>query len=226
MSTDMILIFDLDDTLYEEELYALSGFKVVARQMSKKYNIPSNDAYSVMRSALKSGNRNQAFQKLVLKWDLPQKAVNECLGLYRNHDPSIKLDSVTKKALSNFEHTNKYVVTDGNKIVQKRKVDALKLEEIFNKCFITHNFGIKAAKPSTICFEKIKEIESVTWKDLVYVGDDPNKDFVNLKPLGVLTIRVLTGRYSQLEVSPDFDADIRIPNLAFLADALHLRYEK
>ena len=30
---------------------------------------------------------------------------------------------------------------------------------------------------------------------MVYVGDDPNKDFVNLNPLGMKTVRVLTGRF-------------------------------
>lgn len=217
----MILIFDLDDTLYQEELYALSGFKAVAHYTFKAYGIPVDKVFNTLLSALISGHRDKAFQELIIEWNLPRSAIEKCLAEYRSHLPNIHLEDETKKVLNKYSKVNKYVVTDGNKLVQKRKVEALKLDRIFNRCFITHNFGLKAAKPSTICFEKIKTIESVNWEDLVYIGDDPQKDFVNLKPLGVKTIRVMTGRHSRIEVPSNFDAEIRIPNLTSLLDVLH-----
>jgi putative hydrolase of the HAD superfamily len=51
---------------------------------------------------------------------------------------------------------------------------------------------------------------------MVYVGDDPAKDFVNLKPLGVHTIRVLTGSHKMLQVDERFDAEHTISSLAEL----------
>jgi|688.fasta_scaffold187805_2 putative hydrolase of the HAD superfamily len=216
----MILIFDLDDTLYQEELYALSGFKAVADYISDTYKVVSEESFGTLISALKSGERDQAFQKLIQKWGLPQSAVHKCLSVYRNHIPNIHLAKEAEEVLRIYSKVNKYVVTDGNKIVQKRKIDALKLNSIFNRCLITHNFGLKAAKPSTFCFDKIRTIEVATWQDLVYVGDDPTKDFVNLKPLGVKTVRVMTGRHAKIEVPSELEAEIRIPSLIHLKDAL------
>ena len=215
-----ILIFDLDDTLYLEENYAVSGFEAVSDFVFDAYQIPREITLRILLSALHSGERHSAFQNLSFSCRLPKKAIRECLTVYRGHKPKISLDESTRQLLNTYDQVNKYVVTDGNKIVQKRKVDALKLDLYFRYSFVTHNFGLKAAKPSIFCFNKIREMESVDWIDLVYIGDDPKKDFVNLKPLGVKTIRVMTGRYSRLEVSKDFDAEYRISNLNDLGNVL------
>lgn len=83
-----------------------------------------------------------------------------------------------------------YIVTDGNKIVQNNKIEALNLRKHIKKDFITHRFGKKHSKPSTYCFEKIRKLENVNPEDIVYIGDNPNKDFVNIKELGFRTIRI------------------------------------
>src|SRR5699024_3959766 len=109
-----------------------------------------------------------------------------------------------------------YVVTDGHKIVQKNKVDALGITELFKKIYITHRFGIKNAKPSIYCFEHIKRKENCRWSDMAYVGDNPKKDFVNLTPLGVRTIRVLTGVYRHVQAQSAYEAKSVIDNLGQL----------
>jgi putative hydrolase of the HAD superfamily len=150
--------------------------------------------------------------------------LQESLSAYRSHKPNISLDDSTKKVLHSFRNVHKYIVTDGNKLVQKRKIEALHLNSIFQHCFITHNFGLQAAKPSIFCFDKIKIIEAVDWIDMVYIGDDPKKDFINLKPLGVKTIRVMTGRYANTDADKNHDAEYRIPNLSYLEDAIQSIY--
>ena len=65
-------------------------------------------------------------------------------------------------------------------MVQYNKIQALNISSYCNKIFIIHRFGIKNAKPSLYCFKKIKKIENCKWADLVYIGDDPNKYFINL----------------------------------------------
>tara|TARA_Y100000992_G_C21106881_1_gene415373 strand:+ start:368 stop:571 length:204 start_codon:yes stop_codon:yes gene_type:complete len=41
---------------------------------------------------------------------------------------------------------------------------------------------------------------------MVYIGDNPNKDFVNLNKKGSLTIRILRGTYKNKKVSKLYDA--------------------
>ena len=74
-------------------------------------------------------------------------------------------------------------------------------------------FGVKHAKPSTYCFEKIRQAEQCQWYEMVYIGDNPAKDFVNLNKLGMPTVRVLTGVHKNALAKPGFDAKFTIQNL-------------
>ena len=113
-----------------------------------------------------------------------------------------------------------YIVTDGNKLVQKTKVKCLHLDRYFKKIFITHYYGIKNSKPSLYCFEKNQRPRKCHWNELVYVGDNPAKDFIQLNKVGALTIRVKTGSYSGVSAEKEFDAQKTIENLGQLEDIL------
>ena len=106
-----------------------------------------------------------------------------------------------------------YLVTDGNKIVQKNKVEALGIKNLFKKIFITHRFGLKNAKPSLYCFKIIKKIEECTWSDMIYIGDNPHKDFVNLNKVGAGTARILNGSYKKHKAKRRYDAKKTYKNL-------------
>ena len=90
----------------------------------------------------------------------------------------------------------------------------------FKKRILTHRYGIKHAKPSTYCFSLIKKMEKCNWSQMVYIGDDPNKDFVNLNPLGVKTVRTHTGRFKDHKAKSGYDAVCHINNLAELQTVL------
>lgn len=222
----MILIFDLDDTLYPEVSYAISGFKAVAKYIDLEYGIEEIRSMKILTFSLETGHRNFAFQDLITKIDLPKKILPQLISTYRNHTPKISLEPKVLKIFKAYAKFSKYLVTDGNKIVQARKIEALDLGKIMKHCFITHSYGLVASKPSIYCFEKIKKIEQAEWKDLVYVGDNPLKDFVNLNPLGVTTIRVQTGNYAHLEVSKKFDGKYTIPHIGKLEKVLDSVYGK
>ena len=113
-----------------------------------------------------------------------------------------------------------YLVTDGNRNVQASKVRALGLEAHFKRVFITHRFGVQNAKPSVHCFALIRKIEGCAWTDMAYIGDNPAKDFVNLNPLGVLTVRVMTGEHARVVAKPGFDARVRIAGIEDLSPIL------
>ena len=60
--------------------------------------------------------------------------------------------------------------------------------------------------------------------DMVYVGDNPAKDFVSLTPLGVLTVRVLTGSHSETRAHSGHDALFAMPDLDALPGVLAMRF--
>jgi putative hydrolase of the HAD superfamily len=224
----VILIFDLDDTLYDESRFVDGGLKAVARHGEMHWGWAAAQSLDALRAILARDGRGQVFDQWLRAhdaWSLGR--VRDCVRAYRNHSPDIALFPTAHRIIDQYRARGPlYLVTDGNKNVQRSKVDALALWPDFKRVFITHRFGVAAAKPSTHCFERIKAEANCEWRDMVYVGDNPAKDFVNLTPLGVLTVRVLTGTYSETQALPGHDALVTISDLDDLPDVLTTRFSK
>lgn len=214
----MVVVFDLDDTLYEEMTFVKSGLKAVARYLHAEFDVPKEEACVFLSDRIKLGRKN-ILDDLLKHFGLyNKKQLRKCLSAYRLHDPSIELNEEADRCLLRLKDYPLYVVTDGNKVVQKNKLDALSLPERVKHCFITHRYGLHHAKPSPYCFNKICKMEKVDPKDVVYIGDNPNKDFVGIKPLGFKTIRVMQGAYKDVEKPQRYAADRRIDSLDELTE--------
>lgn len=210
----MILVFDLDDTLYEEITYVRSGFQAVANYLKDKYDIPDQEGFAIMIQALETLGRGKVFDAVLHRFNIySSKNVHKCVTIYRLHAPIIKLSSDGEACLERFRDFPTYIVTDGNKVVQKNKLLALGIYDRVKHPYITHRYGIKNSKPSPYCFLKICERERVSPDQVVYIGDNPNKDFVGIKPLGFNTIRVLTGHFKDLVKDSEFEAHCNIKSL-------------
>lgn len=214
----MVLVFDLDDTLYDEQTYVRSGFRSVAKFLWSTYRIPIEGSYLVMNAKLAEG-RDKVFDQLLMYYNIySKKLVRECLSVYRKHQPDIRLYSAASDCLERFKDIHQYIVTDGNKLVQANKLKALGLPEKMKNCFITRRYGIKNEKPSPYCFLKICELEKVRPHEVVYIADNPHKDFVGIKPLGFKTVRVRQGAYRDVQLSAEYEADWQIKSLDELTE--------
>lgn len=222
----MILIFDLDDTLYDETSFVISGLGAVARHGENVFGWDAQRSLEFMREVLEREGRGRVFDRwLELQGQLSKARVAECVKIYRHHRPSLELFPAARALLDRFRgRVPIYLVTDGHKIVQKNKIEALDLAPEFRRIFITHRFGIHHAKPSIHCFELIRQAQGCSWSDMVYVGDNPSKDFVSLNPLGALTVRVQTGGHRNVVALPGYDAQISIPDLDALPQVLSARF--
>jgi putative hydrolase of the HAD superfamily len=209
----MILVFDLDDTLYEELSFIGSGYKAVAEYLATLKGIDEAEIFSKLLIQLQI-NRNQVFDHVLKEYNIYSRSlVIKCLGRYRTHKPEIELYPDAKRCLERFTEFSKYLVTDGNKIVQANKIEALNLKRYFKVLFITHNHGIKYAKPSPYIFQAICMREKTQPSQVIYIGDNPKKDFVGIKPLGFRTIRIMRGCNKDIELENSFEAEIRINTL-------------
>lgn len=219
----MIIVFDLDDTLYPEITYVRSGFRAVAHWAESKYGWPRADSYNRMCSILESQGRGQIFniwfesQGITPTRHLIARAISE----YRHHNPTIVLPEENLLILRQLRtRAPLYMVTDGHKIVQAKKVETLNVHDLFERIYLTSRYGRSASKPSPRCFELIRRREKTTWDKLVYIGDNPAKDFVTLNQLGCQTIRVMTGEHAEDLAQPGFDAIARVKTLQELPDLL------
>jgi len=216
----MVPIFDLDDTLYSERSFVESGFEAVASRLANDHRWPLEESMNYMLSTLELEGRGKVFNRLLQKHNCETaKNVRQCVDTYRKHVPNIRLNRDADFILKFFSNKS-YLVTDGHKLVQSRKVNALGLESRLKKIFITHRYGLQHAKPSVHCFDLIRKHEKCAWQDMFYVGDNPAKDFVNLNPLGVKTIRILTGEHANVDAKKGFEAKYIIHSLNELPNLL------
>jgi putative hydrolase of the HAD superfamily len=212
----MIPIFDLDDTLYDELTYVRSGFRAVATWGADWFGWDAAISYARLNHLLETEGRGRIFDL----WLNGRGSVRDALRVYRHHSPDINPWESAVRVLDRLSDHSTYLVTDGHKIVQANKLAALGISSRFRHAYITHRYGIANAKPSTHCFALIRSRERCAWEDLVYVGDNPAKDFVNLNKLGVHTVRVLTGQHRGTVAAPGFDAQHHINSLDELPDLL------
>ena len=209
----MIIVFDLDEVLYDEKTYVISGFRTVSEFLEKDEAIPKKIIFEYLKRRLKNC-RERIFNDLLDNFRIySQKNLKKCISVYRTHTPKIKLYSDAKDCLKRLKNYPLYIVTDGNKIVQKNKIKALNLENHIKKIILTSNYGLRNSKPSTFCFQKICDMEKTSPTNLVYIGDDPHKDFVGLKREGFKTIRLFKGRFKNERLSKEFEADYKIKSL-------------
>jgi putative hydrolase of the HAD superfamily len=216
----MVLIFDLDDTLYPERSYVESGFHAVARHLHQRHGWTAQASFDTLVADLAQHGRGALFNRLLARHGITaQREVTDCIKAYRQHQPVIQLAPLGELTIQRLR-TPPYLVTDGHKGVQARKVQALGLAPRLAKVYITHRYGVAHAKPSTHCFELIRQRERCNWADMAYVGDNPAKDFVNLTPLGVHTVRVRTGEHAQVVAKPGYEARFVIDDLSGLPKVL------
>ncbi len=192
-----VLVFDLDDTLYPELSYVHSGFRAVAAFLSPLLGAPAETLAASMIAEEAAHGRGQVFDSVLRQHGRWSKAlVAACLRAYRQHQPEISLFPDAERALARFAGQPLYIVTDGHKEVQARKVAALGMDKRVRHAYLTNRYGRHRAKPNPHVFQLICQREGVSPADVTYVGDNVKKDFVGIKPLGFNTVRVARGNYA------------------------------
>lgn len=218
-----VVIFDLDDTLYEEINYVYSGFKAVSSYLFQTFHIDETEVFEALKKTLHVNGRGEVFDAVLKTFHHYSKQnVMRCLNVYRSHMPTISLFPEAHELLGELKRQDIpiYIVTDGNKIVQNRKIEALHVKPFIKKAFITHRYGKIHAKPSPYCFEKIATLENTKPQEILYIADNPHKDFVGIKPLGFQTIRIKQGLFKEMSPSSAYDAHHTINHIRELKPLL------
>ena len=193
------VVFDLDDTLYPEHEYVSSGFKSVAKYIQKKINMDTGSIYQMLLQLHKDFPK-QVFNKLIdLNDEMKSFSVNELIEIYRTHDPSIELYKDAQIIIGNIksQHIKLGIITDGYFEAQKRKICALNLSNKFDEIILTDQLGREYWKPHTYSFEIMKKKLDVEFDEILYVGDNPNKDFFIGSIYPIITVKINRNSYYQ-----------------------------
>jgi len=209
------VVFDMDDTLFEEKEYVLSGFSAVDQYLSEKGVV---GFYEKSKELFESENRGRIFNDVLDFYGVPfnQSDIKNLVEVYRNHIPDIKLLQDAKWSIDQLK--TKYelgLITDGYLNAQRHKAKALNLEEEFAVLIFTDELGREHWKPSEKPYLEIKKYFNVDHHELIYIGDNPTKDFITAKKLGWKTIRIERegSEYSEIEYPDEYEADYQIKSL-------------
>ena len=230
------VVFDLDDTLYDEIEYCKSGFAFVAEFLANlpeprpssmgEGEAPSAEHISaVLWEQFTAGNRtktfNAALEKLSMVYD--DKLIGELIEVYRNHNPKITLPQDSRDVLC--ELSTKYtlaLLTDGFLPGQKLKVRALGIEKYFECIVYTEELGRECWKPSPVGFEKIIQSLRSKPENTAYIADNEKKDFIAPNKLAFLTIQIKRPAriHTSVSVEPEAAAQHTIGQISQLPGLL------
>lgn len=208
------VVFDLDDTLYSEKEYIRSGYKAVSNYLGGGYEEKLWELFEAGKPAIDE----------LLKELGRETEKNNLLNIYRSHKPVIHLYPGVKKIIEEMkiQGFKLGIITDGRPEGQRNKMTALGLDRIVDDIIITDELGgIQFRKPCDIAFR----IMATKWKmnpaDMVYVGDNPVKDFQAPRQLGMKSVWVnnLDGIYMK-------DEPINILSVCNIKDALNMILEE
>jgi putative hydrolase of the HAD superfamily len=189
------VVFDLDDTLYDETEYCKSGFRAVADFLAERSSaFPAERTFDLLWKHFTSGNRkktfNAALDELGISYD--DKLIEELVNIYRSHIPNLTLPQDSRDVLCGLRA--KYMLallTDGFLPAQKLKVQSLEIEEFFKCIVYTEQLGREFWKPSPAGFEKIIEILNAKPENTTYIADNEKKDFIAPNKLGFSTVQLI-----------------------------------
>ena len=220
------VIFDLDDTLYYELDYVKSGFRAVSRYICSKYGVSEKEFYKLQLDILEKEGRGKVFDLALENFSLPQDEVEKMLVVYRSHNPEgIRLYEDAEYILGKLKREGKYktgIITDGNSQVQWNKIKALGLIDLVDEIIVTDDFGVDKRKPAPFAYLRLLESFKIKAGEAVYIGDNPTKDFIGARELGLKTIRVMReqGMHIEKRMEAAFEADLKVNSLRNLEELL------
>jgi putative hydrolase of the HAD superfamily len=220
------IVFDLDDTLYLEQDFVLSGFRAVADWAGENLGIEATQGYIDLSNLYHQGIRNNTFDLWLSSYQIEGTNITASLiEIYRNHTPQICPFPETLSLLHQLAPQYKIgLVSDGYLSVQQRKWSALKLNDFFDGVVFSDQLGRENWKPSVAPFQIVLEKLDIPATSSVYVGDNPKKDFLGARQLGMYTIQVKhpQSQYSHIDPpTPDFAPDCKINSLLEIFDILN-----
>ena len=221
------IVFDLDDTLYLEREYVRSGFRRIAEDAGTRCGLSTDEVFSFLWGRFESGVRGDTIDQMLTTY--PQIAARfaacELVGMYRSHAPQIEMLPQMTELLARLRSQGMPlgVVSDGPLASQAAKAKALGLYGLVSAMRLTDEWGPEFWKPHPRAFLSITDDWRTEPEGMVYIGDNPAKDFLAPKRLGWHTIRLRLPeqlRFRDEAPSADFAPQLEVLSVDDLAQAL------
>lgn len=176
-----VIVFDLDDTLYNEISYLKSAYQEIAQKVdANKWEM----LYAKMFSLYRCGEN--VFQYISKQYSID---VQKLISLYRNHVPNIEPFNGVSTLFGDIKKAEGKIglITDGRSRTQRNKLESLGLIKYFDEIIISEEIG--SEKPNEANYKAIEK----AFPDCIYyyIADNIRKDFIAPNELGWISIGVI-----------------------------------
>lgn len=199
----MVVVFDLDDTLYDEVDFVKSGFRAISKYLKdEKY-------YNFMLEVFYHEGSGKVFDKLIDEFNLDINInINKLIDIYRFHIPTITLPIESLNLLEFASDFKLGLISDGHYVMQKNKFEVLGLNKFIKHPIFTDFYNTK--KPELKPYQMIMN-EFKDEKKFIYISDNPKKDFIAVNKLGWIGIRYKNpiGIYRDIENNTNYEVESR-----------------
>jgi len=203
-------MFDLDDTLYNVQHYAVDAMWTVSDYLARKYGLFRIDVYAELMTLWESKTSAypRLFDDLLDNVGVSDKEVSNVVELFNSHKPEIKPYANVVSVLQELKK-RKYklgIITNCTPERQERKIKALKIGHFFDEIVFAKRIGNQ--KPSPVPYQMMMDMLDVTSENSFYVGDNPLIDFEGAKEVGIKTIRLIKGEFNRIPSDEYVDCEI------------------
>ena len=192
------LVFDLDDTLYNELEFLKSAYWEIC------FNLKPKDVYTLFNFVFSLyRNGKNPFLYLSETFCVP---IEQLLNTYRTHTPKIKPFPGVLNVIKEVKKKNGKlgIITDGRIITQSNKLKSLGIWEDIDCCIISESIG--SEKPNLKNFKLVEE--DLKLNTYYYFGDNFKKDFIAPLVLGWHTVGVMDNGMNIHPNSCDFQLNV------------------
>tara|TARA_R110002073_G_scaffold334795_1_gene525082 strand:- start:298 stop:951 length:654 start_codon:yes stop_codon:yes gene_type:complete len=169
------IIFDLDNTLYDETLYLRQAYHKISAYLARISEWGQKEIFIYLENELIHSNQSGSFTRLLEKLSLPSHEMSNILDILRTQKLDEKmrcfpvitdfLDKGTSQGIRFF------ILTNGNILQQQNKILHLELSDHFQNHDIYYA-DIIEPKPSPEGLLQIVRQNNLTVRDCIFIGDD------------------------------------------------------
>ncbi|MGC6415295.1 MAG: HAD family hydrolase [Bacteroidia bacterium] len=190
------IIFDLDNTLYDENVY----LELVFTEFFKKNNI-DYDISSILTDKFRL-KANDIFGEVLKDINEYSHKKQEALfELYKYINCKISLydDAYDLISFLNIKNIKLGIITNGVIEAQKNKVKCLDLETKIDKIIYARSWGKEFEKPNPRPFAEALKLLKAKPSEVLYIGDNPKTDIMGAKAIGIKSVRYLNGYLKNIQ---------------------------
>jgi HAD superfamily hydrolase (TIGR01549 family) len=183
-----VILFDLDGTLYDSAEVRGKFAEAAYHALAKLKSIPVEEATALIEDTREKLKEKHGFPVpytlTLVRFGMPVETWHkENISYFDPRDYLSANDELRKMLLVLKKRCRLAILTNNNEVQAKRILEALKVQDLFDRVFTYNTF--KTMKPNPQFFKKAAKAMEVTLEECLVVGDRYSVDLIPAQELGM-----------------------------------------